>query len=76
MRIVVNFNPAPARFRPEEKDVVASMNLVAGRGGNEKTKVRMLQESVGSIRQQLDIAVVRVKEQHEVKAESAPPESG
>ena len=26
VRIVLNFNPKPARFRPEEKDVVASMN--------------------------------------------------
>ena len=28
VRIVVNFNPKPARFRPEEKDVVASMNRI------------------------------------------------
>jgi len=28
VRIVVNFSPKPARFRPEEKDVVASMNRI------------------------------------------------
>lgn len=28
VRIVVNFNPAPARFRPDEKDVVTSMNRI------------------------------------------------
>jgi acetyl coenzyme A synthetase (ADP forming)-like protein len=28
VRIVVNFSPKPARFRPEEKDVVVSMNRI------------------------------------------------
>jgi len=28
VRIVVNFSPKPARFRPEEKDVVTSMNRI------------------------------------------------
>ncbi|HET8745710.1 MAG TPA: acetate--CoA ligase family protein [Ramlibacter sp.] len=28
VRIVVNFNPKPARFRPDEKDVVVSMNRI------------------------------------------------
>lgn len=28
VRILVNFSPKPARFRPEEKDVVASMNRI------------------------------------------------
>lgn len=28
VRIVLNFQPKPARFRPEEKDVVASMNRI------------------------------------------------
>jgi acetyl coenzyme A synthetase (ADP forming)-like protein len=28
VRIVLNFNPKPARFRPEEKDVVTAMNRI------------------------------------------------
>jgi hypothetical protein len=48
------------------------MNLVAGRGGAETAKVRMLREGIGSLRQALEIAVVRVKANHEVKDEAAP----
>jgi len=40
---------------------------VASRGGNETAKVRMLREGVGSLKQALEIAVVRVKSNHEVK---------
>jgi hypothetical protein len=54
-------------------DQVASMNLVASRGGAETAKIRMLREGVGSLRQQLEIAVVRVKSNHEVKEEAEPP---
>jgi hypothetical protein len=53
-------------------DQVAAMNLIAGRGGAETAKVRMLREGIGSIRQALEIAVVRVKANHEVKDEAAP----
>ena len=57
-------------------DQVAALNLVAGRGGSEQTKVRLLREGVGSLRQALEIAVVRVKENHAVpdepSANSAP----
>jgi hypothetical protein len=53
-------------------DQVAAMNLVAGRGGAETAKVRMLREGIGSLRQALEIAVVRVKANHEVKDEAAP----
>jgi hypothetical protein len=52
-------------------DQVAAMNLIAGRGGAETAKVRMLREGIGSIRQALEIAVVRVKANHEVKDEAA-----
>ena len=48
-------------------DQVAGMNLVATRGGAETAKIRMLREGVGSLRQQLEIAVVRVKTNHELK---------
>ena len=50
-------------------DQVAGMNLVATRGGAETAKIRMLREGVGSLRQQLEIAVVRVKSNHELKEE-------
>ncbi|MEO8336515.1 MAG: hypothetical protein ABI664_16160 [bacterium] len=53
-------------------DVAASLNLVATRGGAETVKVRMLREGVGSLRQQLEIAVVKVKELHAVKEEVVP----
>ena len=48
-------------------DQVAALNLVAGRGGSETTKLRILREGVGSLKQALDIAAVRVKDHHTVK---------
>ena len=48
-------------------DQVASMNLVAGRGGSEQAKVRQLREGVGALKQALEIAVVRVKDNHMIK---------
>ena len=50
-------------------DQVAAMNLVAGRGGSEQTKVRLLREGVGALKQALEIAAVRVKDNHMVKDE-------
>lgn len=58
-------------------DQAAALNLVAGRGGSEVTKIRQLREGVGSLRQAIEIAVVRVKDNHTVNdvgdADSAPP---
>ena len=51
-------------------DQAAALNLVATRGGAETVKIRMLREGVGSLRQQLDIALVRIKENHAVKEEA------
>lgn len=56
-------------------DQAAALNLVAGRGGSELTKIRQLREGVGSLRQALEIAVVRVKDNHTVKDEPADPSS-
>lgn len=54
-------------------DQVAAMNLVAGRGGNEMTKLRILREGIGSLKQALEIAAVRVKENHMVvEGDDAP----
>ncbi len=55
-------------------DQAAALNLVAGRGGSEVAKVRLLREGVGSLRQALEIAVVRVKDNHAVK-DDAPDAS-
>ena len=56
-------------------DQVAAMNLVAGRGGNEMTKLRILREGIGSLKQALEIAAVRVKESHMVVEEPDAPKS-
>src|SRR4051812_16741766 len=53
-------------------DQVASMNLVASRGGTDTARLRTLREGVGSLRQQLEIAIVRIKDNHAVK--EAPAE--
>ena len=53
-------------------DQVASMNLLASRGGSEDAKVRNLREGVGALKQALEIAVVRVKDHHMVTEEPKP----
>lgn len=48
-------------------DGVTAMVLVATRGGSEQVKLRALREQVAALRQQLDIAMSRVKENHSVE---------
>ena len=48
-------------------DQVAALNLIASRGSNEQTRLRVLREGVGSARIAIDIAMVRVKENHTVE---------
>jgi hypothetical protein len=48
-------------------DQVASLNLLATRGANEQTRLRVLREGVGSVRISIDVAVVRVKDNHAEK---------
>ena len=50
-------------------DQIASLNLITSRGGQDTAKVRTLREGVGSIRQQLEIAVVRIKDNHKLVEE-------
>ena len=60
-------------------DQVAALNLVATRGANEKMRLRVLREGVGSVRMALDVAVTRVKENHaekDEKSSSAAPVGG
>jgi hypothetical protein len=52
-------------------DQVASLNLLATRGTNEQTRLRVLREGVGSARIAIDIAMVRVKENHTVIEDDA-----
>src|SRR5215204_5992467 len=52
-------------------DQIASLNLLATRGTNEQTRVRVLREGVGSARISIDIAILRVKENHAVKEPDA-----
>jgi len=54
-------------------DQAAALNLVAGRGGSETAKVRQLREGVGALRQALEIAIVRTKDNHTVKDEAPDP---
>ena len=57
-------------------DQVAALNLAAGRGGSETTKIRILREGVGSLKQALEIAVVRIKDNHMVTDEPEAPADG
>ena len=47
-------------------DQIAALNLITSRGGADTAKVRTLREGVGSIRQQLEIATVRIKDNHKL----------
>lgn len=53
-------------------DQVSAITLIATRGGSETAKIRVLREGVASIRMQLDIAIVRIKENHKVVEEVKP----
>ncbi|CAN5923217.1 hypothetical protein BH11GEM2_BH11GEM2_19410 [soil metagenome] len=50
-------------------DQIAALNLITSRGGQDTAKVRTLREGVGSIRQQLEIATVRIKDNHKLVEE-------
>jgi hypothetical protein len=53
-------------------DQVATLNLNASRGGSDTVRLRTLREGVGSLKQHLDIAIVRIKDQHMIKDEKKP----
>jgi len=56
-------------------DQVSAMILGSSRGGGDQNKLRVLREYVGQIRQALDIAASKVKEQHSVKIETSGGDS-
>ena len=51
-------------------DQVATVMLIATRGGGEQMKVRGLREAVAQLRQQVDIAITRVAEHHTVEIDT------
>lgn len=53
-------------------DQVSAMILASGRGGGDQLRVRAMREYVGQIRQALEIAQTKVKEQHAVPIELSP----
>ncbi len=52
-------------------DQVSALILATGRGGGDQLKVRAMREYVGQLRQALEIAQSKVKEQHAVQIETA-----
>jgi hypothetical protein len=55
-------------------DQVMALNMGVTRGSNEQVRVRMLREGIGALRQAIDVAIVRVKENHaEDKAKAGDP---
>jgi hypothetical protein len=48
-------------------EYVTQLILVATRGGTEQNKVRALREAIASLRQQVEVAAIRVREQHTIK---------
>lgn len=50
-------------------DQVAGVNLAATRGGSEQMRVRTLREGVATLRQGIEIAERKVREQHAIKVE-------
>lgn len=58
-------------------DQVMALNMVVTRGANEQVRVRTLREGIGGLRQAIDVAIVRVKDNHAEKdAEDAPQATG
>jgi hypothetical protein len=56
-------------------DQVAGVNLLATRGGSEQMRVRALREGVASLRQGLEIAERKVREQHGIETKAPADES-
>jgi hypothetical protein len=52
-------------------DQVSAMILASGRGGGDQLKVRAMREYIGQIRQALEIAAAKVKDQHAVAIETS-----
>lgn len=53
-------------------DQVSTLILIAGRGGGDQVKLRAYRESVGAIRQAIEMAQAKVKKEHAVAIDLAP----
>jgi len=56
-------------------DQAMSLNVGVSRGSNEQVRVRMLREGIGALRQALDVAIVRVRENHAEEKELSAPKA-
>jgi hypothetical protein len=56
-------------------DQVMALNMGVTRGSNEQVRVRMLREGIGALRQAIDVAIVRVKENHAEKEVAKTPDA-
>jgi len=54
-------------------DQAMALNMGASRGSNEQVRVRTLREGIGALRQAIDVAIVRVKENHAEEKEAKAP---
>lgn len=52
-------------------DQVTAMILAIGRGGGDQTRVRAARENIAMLRQALEIAQTKVKDQHSVQIETS-----
>ena len=56
-------------------DQAMALNMGVTRGSNEQVRIRILREGIGALRQALDVAIVRVKENHAEKEAAGVPEA-
>ena len=56
-------------------DQAMALNMGVSRGSNEQVRVRMLREGIGALRQAIDVAIVRVKENHAEKEKASAPDA-
>jgi hypothetical protein len=56
-------------------DQIMALNMTVTRGSNEQVRVRTLREGIGALRQAIDVAIVRVKENHAEDEKKDAPET-
>jgi hypothetical protein len=57
-------------------DQAMALQMVVTRGSNEQVRIRILREGIGSLRQAIDVAIVRVKENHAEHEAAGAPDAG
>jgi hypothetical protein len=56
-------------------DQAMALQMVVTRGSNEQVRIRILREGIGALRQAIDVAIVRVKENHAEKEAAVAPDA-